>query len=99
MSAVGSYIKQFPLSMDQWTPIVCPLNCAYYMIIGNTDGSAMERCSDSSDPTTAYQMPPLGWFSYQCTAFYQRYRFTVGNVVTYLKATQLGTIAIVEFYN
>ena len=69
------------------------------MIVGNNDGSAMKRCSDNENEMTAYTMPPLGWFSYSCPAFYKQYRFKAGDIVTFLKATQAGTIVIVEFYN
>jgi hypothetical protein len=97
--AVGSFIKIFALSMTDWTAIVTPWDCAYYMIIGNDDGSAMCRCSDDMNADTSYKMPPGGWFAYSCPAFYTKYRFKAGDTVTFLKATVPGTIATVEFYN
>lgn len=96
--AVGSVIAQFPLNVNGWTAIVAPVNSSYYLIIGSSDGSSMYRCTDDADPATSYQMPSGGWFSYSIPALYQRTRFSKGATVCYLKATQAGSIAIVEFY-
>jgi len=73
--------------------------CAYFLIIGNSDGSAMLRCTNTDDANSSYTMQPGGWFSFISPALYQRFRFTKGQTVALLKATQDGTIAIVEFYN
>jgi hypothetical protein len=97
--AIGSQIKKFSLDHNNWVPILTPLNCSYYMIIGNSDGSAMSRCSDSDDPSTCYTIPAGGWFSYSVPAFYKKWRFMQGDVVTILKATVPGTVVIIEFYN
>lgn len=99
MISVGSQIAQFPLTTGNWTPITAPIACAYFLIIGNSDGSAMLRCTNTGDANTSYTMQPGGWFSYLSPALYQRFRFTKGQTVALLKATQEGTIAIVEFYN
>lgn len=99
MISVGSQIVQFPLSPANWTPIIAPMPCAYFLILGNSDESAMLRCTDTSDATTSYVMKPGGWFSFTSPALYQRFRFTKGQIVAILKATQQGTIVSVEFYN
>ena len=100
MIAVGSQIARFQLSQTQWTPVVAPLACSYYMIIGNSDGSQMARGSDTEDPNTWYMMPAGGaWFAFDVPALYKRYRFNKGDSVTFLKATVPGTVAIVEFFN
>jgi len=100
MIAVGSQIARFALAQDQWTPIVAPLQCSYYMIIGNNDGSEMGRCSNTEDQSTWYMMPAGGaWFAFDVPALYKRYRFNKGDIVTFLKATSPGTVAIVEFFN
>ena len=97
--SVGSQIAKFTLDVDNWTTIIAPLNCSYYMIIGNSDGSAMKRCSDSTDLNTCYTMPAGEWFSYSVPAFYKKWRFMQNDIVTILKATVPGTIVTVEFYN
>jgi len=94
----GSHISQFPLTTTEWTAILAPIDCNYFLIIGNQDGSAMMRCSDDTDPTTAYTMPVNGWFSFLSPVFYRNYRFRHGDTVTFLKATSGTGPAIVEFY-
>ncbi len=96
--AKGSQIAQFPLSTTQWTPIIAPIDCNYYLIIGNQDGSAMLRCSDDTDASTVYTMQTGGWFSFLSPVFSRNYRFKTGDVVTYVKATSGTGPAIVEFY-
>lgn len=99
MKAVCSHITIFNLVTDDWTAIVAPCNCSYYMIIGNQNCSPMWRCSDTDDAKSFYQMQANGWFSFSIPALYKKFRFAQGDTVTFLKATVEGTIATVEFYN
>jgi hypothetical protein len=99
MISYGSQIVQFQLHTDSWTPIIAPMPCAYFLINGNSDGSAMLRCTNTDDPASCYTMPPGGWFSFSSPALYQRFRFTKGQTVAILRATQAGTIVYLEFFN
>jgi hypothetical protein len=98
----SSWIRQFTLATDSWTPIITPMAANYFLIIGNQDGSAMERCSDTDDALTSYEIPAGGWFSLLAPVnpgtSNSRARYAAGEVVTYLKAKTGTGPAIVEFY-
>lgn len=98
-----SRIQQFALSTASWTPVIAPINCSYYIIVGNQDGTAMLRCSDPNDPNSSYTMPAGGWYSLLATGpVYPNdpgntCRYKAGTVMTYLKALTGAGPAIVEF--
>lgn len=94
---VPSQIASFAL--NGWTPIVAPIDCDYYWVIENKDGSAMMRGSNPNDATTQYEIsadesyalivpPSVG----------NSPRFKMGDTVTYLQSTGGNGPAVVEFY-
>jgi len=89
-------IRRFPLQTDQWTPIVTPVDCSHFAILGNADGSPMLRSSDPQDQNAWHQLtgsyafivaPPGG-----C-----RTRWRAGDTLGYLKSVAGTGPAIVEF--
>jgi hypothetical protein len=59
-----SFIVTLPITTADWTPVLAPLACNYFLIIGNVDGSAFLRCTDPTDANSSYQIPAGGWFSF-----------------------------------
>jgi hypothetical protein len=100
MTEINSAIRRFALSTTEWTPIVAPINCNYFLIIGSSDGSAMHRCSDPNNAESAYEIPPGGWYSMMAptpSTGVAWYRYRPGDAVTYLKATAGNPMVFVEF--
>jgi hypothetical protein len=104
-------IKRFPLVEGSWVAIIAPLDCNYLLIVGNADGSPMDRCSDPDDPLAWYTMPSGGWFGLSAPPGPQSpwvvtpgltpsngFRFHAGDTVTYLRAQTGVGPAVVEFY-
>ena len=91
-------IRRFTLSSTEYTPIVAPAACSYYVILGNEDGSPLYRSSDPDNEDCCYIM--AAGIGYALVVPHQgaaNKRFGEGEVVTYLK-TESGTgPVIVEF--
>ena len=88
--------------MGQWVPIVAPIGCNYYAIIGNFDGSAMMRCSDPNDANTEYEIPAGGGFALFVPPHPPNLsipRYSPGSVVTYLMALSGVGPVICEFFS
>lgn len=98
MAEIASAIRKFALITTAYTPIIAPICCNYYLIIGNQDGSAMLRSSDGTD-ANSYEMPAGGWYSMMAPPMILAFqcRFQQGNIVTWLKAVAGVGPAIVEF--
>ena len=92
-------IRNFPLAAGSYVPIVAPVPCDHFLIIGNADGSAMQRSSDGTD-ANSYLLPAGGWYSFLAPSKGSRgstFAFQAGDVVTYLKAISGIGPAVVEF--
>jgi hypothetical protein len=103
VATVNTAIRQFAISTSEWTPIVTPIDCSYFILIGNQDGSAMQRCSDPNDITTSYTMQAGGWYALNASGVGvtgwngKPARFPAGATVTYIKALSGVGPVIVEF--
>jgi hypothetical protein len=98
MAECQSKIRRFPLSTDEFTPIVAPASCSYFAILGTDDGTVMIRSSDPDNAEAWYQM--TAWSSYGLIVPHQgagMKRFGEGETVTYLKAVGGTGPVIVEF--
>jgi hypothetical protein len=62
VSDTSSAIRNFPLSSSEYTPIIAPIACNYYIIIGNTSGDSMRRSSDGTE-ANSYLMAAGSWYS------------------------------------
>jgi hypothetical protein len=92
-------IAQFPLSQSEFTAIVAPIDCNYYWVIENLDGSALYRCSNPADPTTVYEIPQGTSYALIVPAVPANSpRFPQGSIVTYLKSAGGSGPAVMEFY-
>lgn len=87
-----------PLITNQYVPIVAPIDCNYFMIIGNADGSntPMQRSSDGTD-ANSYTIPAGGWYSFLAPTRRPYTRFKIGETVTFIKVTAGVGPVIVEF--
>lgn len=101
MQETASAIRKFRLNTATYVPIVAPIECNYYLLIGSSDGSAMKRCSDpDNEAESMYTIPANGWYAMVApTPSINRafYRFQKGQTVTYLKATVGTPDVFVEF--
>ena len=82
-----SAIRTFNLQAGQWTPIVTPNQCNYFVVLGTSDGSPAYRCSNPDDATTQYLMPSFGTFSNFGISIYNSFRYQSGSTVTYMMGT------------
>lgn len=103
-------IRLFALNTSTYTPIVTPIDCNFYLIVGADDGTAMRRSSDGTDPNS-YLIPAGGWYGFVAptTMIAQNplptkakdviavIRWFAGDTVTYIKASAGTPKAIVEF--
>lgn len=92
-----SAIRKFAITTTEYTGIVAPIDCDYFLIIGNVDGTAMIRSSDGTD-ANSYQIPAGGWYSMLApptTFLGSAPRYRSGYTVTYIKATTgVGPVAV-----
>ncbi|MGO9643014.1 MAG: hypothetical protein ACLP1Y_17110 [Candidatus Acidiferrales bacterium] len=96
-------IVKFPLTVGQWTSIVPPFDCSYYMIIGNEDSNGNRLDipvlrSSGQTAGTQYTMKQNDWIGVVVPARFGAYRYTQGMPVTYLQAIGEPCTAIVEFF-
>jgi len=89
-------VKRFALSTSEWTPIVTPIACNYFAILGSSDGAAMSRCSTPSSEQSWSDWYDLQDYALVVPRMGER-RFEPGDTVTYLKGKTPGQSAIVEF--
>jgi hypothetical protein len=96
-----SKINRVPLVAGEYVAIIAPIDCNYYMVIQNADGSAMARSSDGTD-AHSYTIPADGWFGFSATpqaaGLPSTPRYKTGDTVTFLKALSGVGPAVVEFY-
>ena len=85
-------IRRFPVTHDDWTPIVAPIGCSYFSIIGETADLKLVRSSDPSNGSAWYECT-----GYALVAPYVGMRFSPGSIVTYVKAAQDAGTVIGEF--
>ena len=105
MAQPRSAIRNFVLSSVAWTPVIAPIDCSYYLIVGNVSGKAMLRSSDPANSDAEYTMPAGGWFgmvapnTLPSSSDYWNPRYRAGDIVTYLKAASAGDTgpAVIEF--
>ena len=97
--AVGSVIQEYYLSTTDWTAIIAPADCSYWMFLRTNNRTKIGRCSDDKDAGTCYWLDGYDWITFSCPALYKKFRFAKGDTVTFLKATAENTIAYFEFYN
>lgn len=86
-------IKQFSVGPSSWTPILTPINCAFYAIFCPNDGSIISRCSNPADPTTSHVFEDT-YYSFVVPPSFFKYRWQAGDTVTYLQASQSTTVAV-----
>jgi hypothetical protein len=85
-------IRRFSVTPDGWTPIVAPIGCSYFSIIGETADLRLLRSSDPGNDSAWYECT-----GYALVAPYVGIRFASGSVVTYVKAAQAAGTVIGEF--
>jgi hypothetical protein len=86
-------IRRIQLNTEEWTPVLTPIDCAFYAILGTSDDSAVLRSSDP-DNEEAWHKTYGYAFIVEGT---HRVRWSAGQAVTYLKALSGTPKAIVEF--
>ena len=98
-----SAIRLFTISSSAYTPIVTPIDCNYYMIVQNVDGSALVRSSDGTD-ANSYTMGAGTWYSMTSSIAApvgskspMGPRYPAGSVVTYIKSKTGTGPVVVEF--
>lgn len=97
MSECACPIRRFALDATDWTPIVAPVSCSYYAILGTVGGNAILRCSDPSNlPATEHQVGGGGWYAL-LSPRHGPPRYAAGDTVIWLQAVQGTETAIVEF--
>ena len=103
-------IRVFALNASTYTPIVTPIDCNFYNIMGTSDGTAMRRSSDGTDENS-HIIPASDWYSFEAPVnivvqnpvptkakdVVGQIRWMAGYTVTYLKAISGTPDVSVEF--
>ena len=91
-------IRRFALTADGWTPVIAPVACNNYAILGTDGGAAIWRCSDDANDQTQHKLSSNESYALVIAKHWlNEDRFKAGDTVTYLKADQGTETAIVEF--
>jgi hypothetical protein len=82
------------LNADEYTPIIAPVDCAFYSLVCSSDYTVMMR---SSDPTNQSAWHETKGYAFTMAPTFRRNRWRAGETVTWLKASAGTPDAIVEF--
>jgi hypothetical protein len=95
MADCKSWIRQVPLELNAYVPVIAPCACNYFAIV-DCGPDAVMRSSDPTNPEAEYQMSAHAGYALIGPSLYFR-RFEPGEIVTWLKS--LGGVgpAVVEF--
>jgi len=100
MTGPVSVIRTFPITSTDFTPIVAPINCDYYAILGTQGGGAVIRSMDPDDDQAQHVIAPGGWYALvvpKSRYSGREYRFQKSETVMYAKSTGPDDTVIVEF--
>jgi hypothetical protein len=93
-------IRTFAITSEAWTPIIAPINCDYYAILGTLNGAAVIRSSDSSNSQAQHVLSAGGSYALVVpkSGFSGlAYRFRASGIVMYLKSAGVDDQVIIEF--
>jgi hypothetical protein len=88
-------IRQIPLIEGEYVPIIAPISCSYFAIL-DCGPSAVMRSSDPDNPEAEYEIYAHNGYALIVPS-HTMYRFTAGDILTYLKSLSGSGPAIVEF--
>jgi hypothetical protein len=88
-------IRRFALTTANYTPIITPIDCAYYVILSSTDPN--EALLRSSDPNDSDAWHETFGYAFIAPSNSSSPRWEAGSTVTWLKAKTGTPTAIVEF--
>jgi len=93
-------IRTFPINSSEFTPIIAPINCDYYAILGTLNGVAVIRSSDPSNPQAQHVLAAGGSYAFivpKSGFSGKQYRFQASAEVMYLKSSGIDDQVIIEF--
>ena len=95
MADTKCVIRRFAVDSSDWTAIVAPVPCSFYMVFAE-GGTQMMRSSDPTNAQAQYTMPPGA--GYAIAASHERTRrFNQGDTVTWIRTVGGSDVAIAEF--
>jgi len=100
MKETAHAIRTFPITSGEWTPIIAPINCDYYAILGTVGGVAVIHSTDPDNPQAQHVLGSGGWYALVVpkSKFSGReYRYQTSETVVYVKSTGGDDQVIIEF--